>query len=406
MKTTRRQWATAVGALPLAGAQGQSAAPRLPLKAAFAVTGAETCLNNARWHPISTGAARAVRDYLDYKASGGGAAPDYGGSIQRRAKALFAGLINARPSEIAFIPSTLAGENLVVSGLGLPTAGGNVVTDALHFEGSLYLYGAMERQGLEVRTVRPREWRIRLEDVEKAVDRNTRLVAISQVSMLNGFEHDLKAVCEIAHARGAVVFADVVQAAGATPIDVRASGVDFCACSSYKWLMGDMGLGFLYVREELLGRVIRRSQYGYRQLSKMDYHLFPYDPPGGSIFEWEQTHDAAGHFEVGTISNTTAACLTYSLALIQRIGVERIVEHRRPMLARLREQMPRLGFTPLTPPDSQSPIIAFAAKDTARLEKRLRAAKVDIAVYPGRIRISPSIYNDMADVDRLLSLLG
>jgi len=54
-----------------------------------------------------------------------------------------------------------------------------------------------------------------------------------------------------------------VQAVGAVPVDVRASGVDFLACSSYKWLMGDMGLGFLYVRGDRLDR-LERTQYGFR----------------------------------------------------------------------------------------------------------------------------------------------
>ena len=54
-----------------------------------------------------------------------------------------------------------------------------------------------------------------------------------------------------------------MQAVGAGPVDVRASGVDFLACSSYKWLMGDMGLGFLYVRGDRLDR-LERTQYGFR----------------------------------------------------------------------------------------------------------------------------------------------
>lgn len=61
------------------------------------------------------------------------------------------------------------------------------------------------------------------------------------------------------HARGAPVYADAVQAVGAVPLDVRESGIDFLTCSSYKSLMGDRGLGFLYVRENLLGRLRRAS---------------------------------------------------------------------------------------------------------------------------------------------------
>ena len=70
------------------------------------------------------------------------------------------------------------------------------------------------------------------------------------VASYNGFQHDLKAVCDLAHANGAYVYADIVQSVGAVPLDVRAIGLDFAACSGFKWLMADFGLGFLYARED------------------------------------------------------------------------------------------------------------------------------------------------------------
>ena len=263
----------------------------------------------------------------------------------------------------------------------------------------------MQRQGLDIRTVKPKGGRIELSDLEAQIDNNTKLVAVSLVSMINGFQHDLRAVCERAHAHNAYVFADIVQAAGAVPLDVRACGVDFCASASYKWLMGDMGLGFLYVREDLLPR-LRRSQYGYRQLSDMHYHLFPYDAPGKSIFDWKQKNDAGGYFEVGTVSNTTVAALSYSLDLLLRIGVEKIQEYRQPFLRRLQKELPALGYEPLTPPESTSPIVAFSVADSKPIEKKLARANVDIAVYPHRVRISPSLYNNVADIDRLMDCLS
>jgi selenocysteine lyase/cysteine desulfurase len=380
------------------------ASTAFPFKQQFPVVYAETCLNNARWHPLSLGARKAITNYLDYKASGGGNAPQYSAQQQDKVKQLYANLIGAKASEVSFVPSTLAGENLIVSSLGLPASGGNIVTDALHFEGSLYLYGELQRQGLDVRMVKPKNGRIELDDVEKQIDKNTKLVALSLVSMINGFQHDLRAVCERAHAHGAYVFADIVQAAGAVPIDVRACGVDFCAGASYKWLMGDMGLGFLYVREDLLDR-LRRPQYGYRQLSEMEYHAFPYDTPGDKVLECKQKPDAAGHFEVGTVSNTTVAALSFSLEWLQQIGVPAIKAHRQPLIQRLQKELPALGFEPMTPLESTSPLVAFAIRDTKKLAKKLTAAKIDIAVYPHRIRVSPSLYNDQNDVDALLHSL-
>ena len=62
--------------------------------------------------------------------------------------------------------------------------------------------------------------------------------------------------------------------------------------------------------------------------------------------------------------------------------------------------MPRLGFTPQTPPESTSPIVTFAHKDMDGITKKLGAARVDVRVAPYWIRIAPSVYNDMADIDR------
>lgn len=400
---TRRQLLSSVP-LTLAASAAEPASASFPFRTEFPVVEQETCLNNARWHPLSRSAMSAVRAYLDFKASGGMEAPDYSARQQRQVKEQFARLINAQPSEISFTPSTSAGENAVVSALGLTASGAKVVTDALHFEGSLYMYGELAKRGLKLEIVRPRNWRITLEDLDRAITRDTKLVAISLVSMMTGFEHDLKAVCDLAHSRGALVFADIVQAAGAVPVDVRASGVDFCSCASYKWLMGDMGVGFLYVRQEHLER-LTRPVYGYRQLTRMDYHLFPHDPPGTAVFDWTAASDAGGHFEIGTVSNTTVAALSHSLPFLLATGIERIEAHRQPLLRRLEAEMPRRGFTPLTPAGSKSPIATYAKRDAGSLGARLREAKIDVSVAAHRIRISPSVYNTMADVDRLLELL-
>ena len=406
MDVSRRNLIAAAGLATVAATKLRADTPALPDKKEFPVVNAEVCLNNARWHPVGVGAMRAVQQYLDYKASGGGTGGDYAGGLQTRAKELFARLIYAKPAEVALVPSTTVGENLVAASLNLPRAGGNVVTDALHFEGSLYQYGELARQGLELRIARPnKEWRIDLDSLGKLIDGKTRLVAVSLVSMINGFQHDLKALCDLAHSRGAKVYADAVQAVGAIPVDVHASGIDFLACSSYKWLMGDMGLGFLYVREDLLDG-LPRTQYGFRQLTRVEYHVFPNDPAGDAVMDWTAAPTAGGHFEVGTVSNTTAACLTHSLDYILQLGVENIQAHRRPMLRRLQAELPRLGFQPMTPADSVSPIVTFAREDMRPVAGRLKQAKIDVAVYPHRIRISPSVYNDQADVEKLLEALS
>jgi selenocysteine lyase/cysteine desulfurase len=381
-------------------------AAALPAKHDFSIPEGLTYLNCAYTHPLPTAGLEALRDYAERRTRPEAVSKP----LQKKPvdiKAEFAALINAKKSEISFIPNTSTGENLVVNGLDIPRSGGNVVTDELHFEGALlHLQALQQKSGLDLRVVKSRDWRIELQDLERAIDKKTRLVEVSLVAMDNGFQYDLKAVCDIAHASGAYVYADIVQAAGTTPIDVRASDVDFCACSTFKWLMGDFGLGFLFVKEALLDKVIQRTQYGYYQAQEIESHFLPGDTPGAAPYSWQFSPDATGHFEVGTQAIGAAQVLSESLPYIRSLGVENIQAHRQPLLKKLREEMPRLGFQPLTPPESTSAIISFVVRKPEEVRQRLAKARVNVRVSERFIRISPSVFNDLSDVDRLLEALA
>ncbi len=413
MAINRREFVAAVAALGSATLLDKvprvQAAPQtppgmsLPRKTDFAFPAGMTYINSAYVHPMPIIGREALKEYAETRSN-----PGLQTHYEREAvKAEFAALINAKPAEICCVANTSTGENLVVNGLGIVGSGGNVVTDALHFDGALLHLGELKRRsGLDVRVVMPRDWRIELRDLEHAIDKKTRLVEVSLVAMTNGFQHDLKAVCDLAHAHGALVYADIVQAAGNTPIDVRASGVDFCASATYKWLMGDFGLGFLYVKEELLDRIVGRTQYGYYQAADMQAHFLSGDPPAAAPYTWQLSDDATGHFEVGTPAAGVEHVLLETLPYIRKLGVENIQAHRQPLLKKLREEMPRLGYTSITPPESTSAITSFAMKDRAALMQRLQKANVNVRVADDYIRVAPSVFNDMNDIERLLEALS
>jgi selenocysteine lyase/cysteine desulfurase len=170
--------------------------------------------------------------------------------------------------------------------------------------------------------------------------------------------------------------------------------------------MGDFGLGFLYVREGLLDTVIRRSEYGYQQ-ADTSLHYLPSDPPAVVPVTWTMHADARAHFQVGTYGQGAINALAESLAYLQRIGVQTIHAHRQPLLRRLHEEMPRLGFTSITPPATTSAIAAFTARDAEkRFGARLKQADVSVTLSGERLRISPSLFNDARDIDVLLSALS
>lgn len=387
-------------AQPTAPAARPSATGGFPRKADFAIADGVTYINGAFAHPMPQVAADAYRASVSRRSRVG---ETFVPTVDPRPA--FAALINATPAEIGLIPNTSSGENLVFEALDLKIGRDNVVTDGLHFEGSLVHLMERKKQGLDVRVAMPRDGRIHLADLEKVIDKRTRLVEVSHVAMYNGFQHDLKAVCDLAHAHGALVYADIIQAAGAVPIDVRAIGVDFAATSTYKWLMGDFGLGFLYVKASLLDR-LRRPHWSYESAAEVDFHWSPTDPESPKPIAYTPGRDTGTFTRLGTIASGVAFALAESLPYIQALGVANIQAHRVPLLRKLQQEMPRLGFTPQTPAESTSPIVTFAHNDYDRLTSRLAAAKIDVRLARHWIRISPSVYNDMRDIDRLLDALS
>jgi selenocysteine lyase/cysteine desulfurase len=375
------------------------------IRARFPWVNEQTFLNPAGFHPISVESGRAMERYIAAKVRGPAAGAEFAGPKLEEVKALFARLINAKPSEIAFVQSTMMGENVVVAGLGIPAGSGNVVTDELHYNGSLYLYKTLEKAGLDLRIVKHRDWQIYVNDVAKATDRKTKLIAMTLVSNINGFEHNTRGLSDLAHAHGAYLYADIVQAAGAVPIDVRAMGIDFASCSTYKWLMGERGLGYLYVREELQGSALKPTQFGDRQYDNFLYHNFPYTPPRETAFSWEPL-GGASRYEVGNVANIVAAGQSEALRFILDLGVENIRKHAMPLIERVRKEVPRLGYPSITPPGAQTPIASFLVKDPALTVAKLRKARVTAKVKWNQLRVSVSVFNNQTDVDRLLEALA
>src|SRR5947209_16592899 len=118
-------------------ADTRSAAPSLPDKASFAIQG--VYLDAAYTHPLSSAARKAYEQFLDQRA-GIGKRIGPGNNPRDAALSLFARLINADSRDVAVVPSTMEGENLVGAALGLNASTG-IVTDALHYDASLVMYG-------------------------------------------------------------------------------------------------------------------------------------------------------------------------------------------------------------------------------------------------------------------------
>lgn len=365
----------------------------------------EIFLNAAGGTPLGRFAEEALKRYQEFwklgPAEGRG---DYPAEVLSKVRERFGRLIGARPSEIGLVHCTKAGEQIVLDSLPALRRGGNVVTNDLHFSGSLHNLIGLRKAGLDVRIVRNDNWDVSLQAMQRAIDERTALVSVSLISNINGRIEPVKELSDAAHSVGAFLYADVIQAAGIFPFDVRSLGIDFAACSGYKWLFGPHGCGFFYVRQDLQGAGL--PDHLFPGHVRPNYAPWVESPQAGlPDFEYRPPEDAS-RYQPGHISYLGYCALYEGLGFIESLGVEGMLQHSVHLNKRLRERLDPQRFRCISPDPDKSPIITFIAQDPSGLQERLSSAGIVVSLSGNRIRVSPAVFNNQEDIDRLAEVLN
>lgn len=383
--------ATTAATLAAVKVQMRTASDPLGVRDDFPITAQRTYLNSAYIAPVPRAVVQAGSEFLENKAK----RPLEVGELlggDGRLRGQFAQLVNASPDEVGLLFSTAEGENIIAQGMDLK-AGDNVVIDELHYPTEFVLYRALEAsRGIELRIVKHRNGAVDVKDFEPLVDQKTRIVSVAWVSHLNGFRHDMRPLADLAHARGAVFYADAIQAVGTIAIDVQAAGVDAICAGSYKWMLAGFGVAPFYIRKEVL-QGLKIDRYGEFQVEKElpDYH-----------FELNQT---ARKFDYCSRAFGPVRELSAALTYLQGVGIPRIEEHTVGLGRRLYDGLSRQGHRIFTPPGNRSPIVTlFTAKPMADVRAAFQGAAVDVTVRDGQIRIAPALFNTDEEIDRCLEV--
>lgn len=369
------------------------------LRSLFPITARAVYLNHAAVSPLPTPAVDAIQSQLKDVAENGSVNFRSWIATKESARRLAAGMIGARPEQLAFMRNTSDGLSTIANGLSW-RAGDNLVTFRREFPSNVYPWLRLrEACGVEVRLCEERNGRIELDEMIALIDDRTRLVAVSQVQFASGFRADLRRLGLAARARDALLVVDVIQAMGVIPTNVADDLIDVAAGAGHKWLLGPEGVGLLYLSDRARER-IQPTLVGWISVPNPDDHG-NFDQP------WNR---GALAWETGTGPSALIYGLEASLRLLSETGVERIAAYLEELTDYLCDRLDtgRYQIVSSRLKSEKSQTVSIRHKrgmDSLTLYSDLKKRNIITAPRGGGLRISPHFYNTRADIDQLLNNL-
>jgi cysteine desulfurase/selenocysteine lyase len=302
--------------------------------------------------------------------------------------------IGASGSEIAFLRNTGDGANVIARGLEWQ-AGDEIVLSDNEFGANAFPWIALREYGVVMRFIQTPRERMTPAVLRRMMSERTRVVAVSWVSFGDGYRHDLPALAEIAHERGALFCVDAIQGLGAFPLDVKAAGIDALYAGGAKWLLALPGVSFLYVDAALQDRLAVRWR-GWKDVADI-WDFLAYDQPFAPN---------ASRYEGGTQNFLGMASIESSMDVLAEAGVERIALHVLALTDRLVDGLLTRGaeIESERGPTISSGIVTFRlpGADPVELGRRLGRANIVTTYRASGIRVSPHGHNTVEDIDALL----
>ena len=315
----------------------------------------------------------------------------------------------ANRREVIFVRNVTEAINLVAYAWGAANVGAGdriVLTEMEHHSNIVPWQLLAERAGAELDWIGVTDdGLLDMEGYARALDREPKLVTVTQLSNVLGTETPLPEISRLAHEAGALVLADGAQAAPKMAVDVAELGVDFYGFTGHK-IYAPTGIGVLWARLELL-REMPPFMGGGSMIRKVTTQGTTYaDPPA--------------RFEAGTPAISQAIGLAAAIRWIDSIGMDAVAAHEHEIadyaLERLAEVPGLTVFGPPRSPDRCGPVSfelqGVHAHDVAEILDRhgvaVRAGHhcaqplMDRLGVAATARASFGVYTTTAEIDRLI----
>ena len=318
----------------------------------------------------------------------------------------YAKLIRAgNPGRVVVIPSVSYGMSNVVQNLPLEP-GDNVIVTGEQFPSNYYPWHRLcEKKKAKLKIISPPEmlddrgnhWNQR---ILEAIDVKTRMVAMGNVHWADGTKFDLLAIRERTHEVGALLVIDGTQSVGALPFDVGVVQPDALICAGYKWLMGPYSIGLAYygpyfddgfpIEENWINRI-----------NSEDF--------AGLVNFQDQYQPGSLRYEVGERSNfILVPMLLKALETLNAWQPGRIQQYCESITAEVLEGLTDAGFWVEEPAYRGNHLFGIRLPKNIpinSLKQDLADQNIQVSVRGDAVRVSPHLYNDQEDMQKLAKVL-
>jgi selenocysteine lyase/cysteine desulfurase len=356
--------------------------------------------NCSTMSPLLRTARAAGEGALKAKAEPWGLEPAAFFEESEKARGLFAELIHTRADDIAFVPAVSYGMSIVTKNLPVE-CGQEILLLAEQFPSNVYPWRELAaRSGAEIVTVpRPIDGNWTAAVLEHIGPR-TAAASLPHAHWTDAGLLDLVAIGAALREQGARLIVDATQSLGALPFDVRRVRPDFLVAAAYKWLLGPYSLGFLYVAPEHQdGQPLE-----YNWINRLGSENF------AALVDYQDDFQAgARRFDVGEHSNLMLMpMMVAALEQIHAWTVEAVQATLRNITDAIGGEAQALGLqaAPCALRAAHFLGVRVPGGIPAGFNDRLKAQDIYLSQRGDALRISPHLYNNDNDVERLLEALG
>ncbi|MEO6676335.1 MAG: aminotransferase class V-fold PLP-dependent enzyme [Pseudomonas sp.] len=299
-------------------------------------------------------------------------------TIQARARAAAAQLLNTVPEAIAFASSGSAAWSMAFNALGPWQRGDRILIGRHEWGGNLACIARAVGAGAQLEVIPCDETgAVSVTALQQMIDPKVKLIALTWLPANGGLINPAEAIGAVARQHGITYFIDAGQALGQLPCDVQALNCDVLKGAGRKFLRGPRGTALLYIRPGFLPRL---------QPTQLDVLSAPWDGEGFAL------RGDARRFETSEVSVALLAGLANALEECNDLGLANIRQRIDSLSQQVREPLktiPGLELHNLGPAEHQSGLIAFTLKGWDSVELKQRLAQHGINIGANGVAYTP-----------------